>query len=120
MRLREIKTYEEMDAYCEKRGYENLTDKQIEALCAKVWQICNREEKEIRATEKRADYGIMSLMIARNQAVARCYRLRNCTEERILQNIRAEFDRANQYGTRNPSDTALMTEKEAGWERKLD
>ena len=42
MTIDEIKTYEEIDKYTEEIGYENLTDQDIKALCAKVCEISDK------------------------------------------------------------------------------
>lgn len=90
MSLRKIKTYEQLDNILFDIDYETLSDQDIENLCNKVMEICNRRIENIKKTEVDSDVIISAVAEETKEANDRCFRLRNCTEKRIRQNILRE------------------------------
>ena len=93
MTIEEIKTYDEVDAYCEEVGYENLTDEDIDALCKKIWEIEKALEEADASKFPKGRIALSGLHV--NGAVNRVNHLRNCTEERRFANSKKAMEEAD-------------------------
>lgn len=114
--LRDIKTYEDLDRYCEDVGYENLTDEDIENLRKKVWEIYEIKEKEIEAGDEASPVKFMLIQLAKSGAVSRCDHLDNCTEERRRRNNFRKIEEADRRAPGIIRDDLLLSDKERRWE----
>ena len=118
MTIEDIKTYDELDDYCEAVGYENLTDEDINALCAKVREI--KKAKIERAMEHVKCKGRPGLvMIYNSEATNRVIFLKNCTEERRHKNNMRDFELENKYAPGILRDDEDLTPREKAMERLL-
>lgn len=82
MKIEEIKSYEEIKNYCDSVGEENLTDKEIDALCIKVGEICEERIKKHKKGKRSSKYRAALKLMEYGIASSVTYQLTHCTDER--------------------------------------
>ena len=119
MTIEDIKTYDELDDYCKDVGYENLTDEDIDALCAKVREIRDANIEDIKARNT-VPGAIASLeTLAKCEAASEINFLNNCTPERKRRNMEKLWNARNKNTRGIRPDDEYLNDKEKSMERTL-